>query len=189
GNTMRHQEGAKIAAEMLYGKGKYIEFLNDKELILANQKLNYEWKDNETLFVINATTNGTNEYKYSYDNGVFRLYHSKNLYIDFIKEGTEYTAEKLSVEDSKHPAIDFARRFLRQVEISGVSVGLGDVSGYLSPELKEELIKQSNIEGTDAEKIKDVLKPLTTAIKELNMKFDWDADYRIPKFHVHFLLA
>lgn len=42
GNTMRHREGAKIAAEMLYGKGKYIEFLNDKELILANQKLNYE---------------------------------------------------------------------------------------------------------------------------------------------------
>lgn len=178
GITGRNQEGLKVA-EMLYGKGKYMEFVNDKELIIGNQKLKYECIDNEQLSLTNSSNNSS-IYKYSYNNGVFRFYHSKNLYVDFIKEGSKYTPEKPSIEDTKHPSIDVGRNFLTNVGriLNDSNIGVDFVS-YISPQFKDKLIGQVSDKGLEDGKIREVLKPLSSSIKELNMEFQWDADYRI----------
>ena len=190
----------------IYSKGKSIEFLNDKDIIIANLKLKYEWTDSEKISITNPTNNATTVYKFSYNNGVFRLYPNENVYVDFIKEGTAYTPEKTSVEDLKHPAIDDAEKFLEIVSlITGTeknnAYSLNIYENYISPKLKEQLIgpvsdkKTENNnpkvkervktvgeeeEVSEDDKIRQALGPLAKSIRELNMKdFASNSEYAI----------
>jgi hypothetical protein len=141
------------SAEEKYGKGKYIEFLDNKELILGQQKMKYEWVDNEKI-AINYTADTQVVHKYSYNNGVFRFYLDKEyFYIDFVKEGAAYTAEKPSTEDLNHPSVEVARDFFRNVSMEN-----GDYS-QLSAKLKDELIKQSNVEDKGEQKNTQIPSP------------------------------
>lgn len=183
------------SAEEKYGKGKYVEFLDDKELILGQQKMKYEWIDSDKI-AINYAADTKVVHKYSYNNGVFRLYLDKEyFYIDFVKEGMAYTAEKPSTEDLNHPSIEVARDFFRNVSMEN-----GDYS-QLSTQLKEKLIKQSSTEGKDEQKntqtsnlsdknkikgqvnddqkIRQTLKPLADSIKGLGIHLPLEGDYKI----------
>lgn len=185
----------------IYSKGKSIEFLNDKDIILSNIKYKYEWTDSEKISVMNPSNNATTVYKFSYNNGVFRLYTKEDVYIDFIKEGTAYTPERPCMEDLKHPAIDDAKTFLDGVSrITGIEkddafISNVDIS-YISPKLKEQLIgpvsdkKPEDSKPTakvklgeqvsEKSKIRQALGPLASSIRQLNMKdFALDSEYAI----------
>lgn len=189
----------------IYSKGKSIEFLNDKDIILSNIKYKYEWTDSERISITNPSNNATTVYKFSYNNGVFRLYTKEDVYIDFIKEGTAYTPERPCMEDLKHPAIDDAEKFLEIVSrITGTEKNKAYSSNiyenYISPKLKEQLIgpvsdkktennnpnvkqriKTVGEEGESEDyKIEKALAPLAKSIRELNMKdFASNLEYAI----------
>lgn len=169
----------------IYAKGKSIEFLNDKDIIISNQKLKYEWTDSERISITNPSNNATTVYKFSYNNGVFRFYDSEEVYVDYIKEGTAYTPEKPCIEDLKHPAIDATKTFLDGVSrITGSEKQDGftlnvDIS-YISPKLKDKLIGEVADKTLEKSKIREALKPLASSIREFNIKdFALDSEYAI----------
>lgn len=165
-------------AKAYFGKGKSIEFLNDKDIIVLNQKLKYEWIDNEKICITYPSNNATSVYKFSYNNGVFRLY-DEEVYVDFVKEGTAYTAEKLCLEDKEHPAIDVARGFLTNIQSDDIFFKMAAVSN-ISPKLKDKLIGQVSDKRLQNSKVKEALEPLIISARELNMKdFDLDSQYAI----------
>ncbi|NLI89284.1 MAG: hypothetical protein GX366_02590 [Epulopiscium sp.] len=83
-----------------FGPGTTLEFLNNKEMIFGPVKVEYEFISDDKISLIMSPGTPELVHKYEYNDGIFRLYGKEGTcYIDYIKEGTDYTPESIRYDE------------------------------------------------------------------------------------------